>query len=41
MGQEYQYLFNEENIDRVIVRGYEDEEREAFMKKLNDYTRNH
>lgn len=37
IGIEGQYLFNHENIDRVFCRGYEDEERDAFIEALNKY----
>ncbi|MBR4357546.1 MAG: DUF4176 domain-containing protein [Butyrivibrio sp.] len=40
MGQDYQYLFNTENIDKVIHRGYEDSEREDFLKRLDNYLKN-
>ena len=33
---EYTYLFNEENIDKVIFRGYVTPEDEAFVKLLNE-----
>lgn len=34
MGEAGQYLFNHENIDQIFFRGYEDEEREGFLKGL-------
>ncbi len=37
VGAEYQYLFNHDNIDKVYFRGYEDEEREAFLEKLEEF----
>ena len=37
IGDEFQYLFNHEDIDEIIFRGYEDEEREKFIEKLADY----
>ena len=40
MGQDYQYLFNTHNIDKVIHRGYEDSEREDFLSRLEDYLKN-
>lgn len=40
MGQDYQYLFNSEDIDTIVSRGYEDKEREEFLEKLTDYLKN-
>ncbi|MBR5088499.1 MAG: DUF4176 domain-containing protein [Ruminiclostridium sp.] len=37
IGKNFQYLFNHENIEEVFFRGYEDEEREAFIEKLDEY----
>lgn len=37
MGQDYQYLFNHQDVDKIVNRGYEDLEREDFLKKLEDY----
>ena len=34
LGEEYQYLFNHEDINEVIFRGFEDAERAAFLEKL-------
>lgn len=34
IGEEFQYLFNHEDIDKIIFRGYEDEERTEFLAKL-------
>lgn len=34
IGIEGQYLFNQESIDQVFFRGYEDEERETFLDHL-------
>lgn len=34
LGDEYQYLFNHDNIAEVFFRGYEDEERATFVEKL-------
>ena len=36
IGDEFQYLFNAEDIDKVYFRGYENEEREAFLDRLED-----
>lgn len=32
----YQYLFNHEDINEIIFRGYEDDERTEFLRKLSD-----
>lgn len=32
-----QYLFNHSDIDEVFFRGYEDEERQAFIQNLSQY----
>ena len=37
IGDQFQYLFNHEDIDKVIFRGYEDEERASFIKKLTAF----
>ena len=37
IGSEYQFLFNHENIETVVFRGYEDDERTDFIGKLDDY----
>jgi len=37
MGQDYQYLFYHRDIREVVARGYEDEEREVFIKRLDEY----
>ena len=34
--ENYMYLFNNENIDKVIYRGYSDAEDEAFINHLNE-----
>lgn len=34
IGDEFQYLFNHEDIVQIIFRGYEDEERVEFLNKL-------
>lgn len=34
--ENYMYLFNNENIDKVIYRGYSDAEEEAFINHLNN-----
>ena len=37
VGDQFQYLFNHEDIDKIIFRGYEDEERDSFIKKLTAF----
>ena len=37
MGEGTQYLFNHNDIDTVFFRGYEDEEREAFITRLQEF----
>lgn len=34
IGDEFQYLFNHEDISEIIFRGYEDDERNEFITKL-------
>ena len=34
IGEGFQYLFNHEDIDKIVFRGYEDEERNEFLAKL-------
>ncbi len=35
IGNDFQFLFNHEDIDQVIFNGYQDEEREEFIDKLS------
>ena len=37
IGDQFQYLFNHEDIDKIIFRGYEGEERDSFIKKLTAF----
>lgn len=37
IGEQFQYLFNHEDIENVVFRGYEDEERAIFIEKLAEY----
>ncbi len=39
IGDEFQYLFNHEDITQVFYRGFEDEEREEFIRKLDEFYR--
>ena len=41
MGQDHQYLFNHSDIEQIIFRGYEDEERQKLMTALQAYVQNH
>ncbi|MDO5411618.1 MAG: DUF4176 domain-containing protein [Lachnospiraceae bacterium] len=34
IGEEFQYMFNHEDIKEVVFRGFEDEERSKFISKL-------
>ncbi len=34
IGEDYLYLFNHEDIKKVIFRGFEDKERKSFLKQL-------
>lgn len=34
IGEGFQYLFNHEDIEEIIFRGYEDSERAGFLDKL-------
>lgn len=36
IGQEYQLLFSHDLIEEIYFRGFEDEERTEFIKKLSD-----
>lgn len=35
IGEQFQYLFNHDDINEVVFRGYEDEERTEFLAKLS------
>jgi len=37
MGPEYMYLFNHGDINEVVIRGYEDDERKEFISKLSEH----
>ena len=37
MGDGTQFFFNHDVIEEVFFRGYEDEEREAFIERLAEY----
>ena len=36
IGEEHRYLFNQNDIEKVYFRGYEDEERTVFIEKLDE-----
>ena len=36
INEDYMYLFNHEDIETVVHRGYSDAEEEAFVAKLNE-----
>lgn len=40
MGIEYQFVFNHEDIDKVIFRGFEDDERKIFITELTEVYKN-
>ena len=35
IGEQFQYLFNHEDINEIVFRGFEDKEREDFLNKLS------
>lgn len=37
IGKQGQFLFNHEDIEKIFFRGYEDEERQVFLDKLESY----
>lgn len=37
IGEGGQFLFNHSDIEKVFHRGYSDDEREEFMKNINDF----
>lgn len=36
IGEGFQYLFNYEDIEKIVFRGYEDSERDSFLNKLSN-----
>lgn len=40
IGDEFQYLFNHEDIETIIFRGFEDEERTEFLERLSSFFNN-
>ena len=39
IGEDYMYLFNHEDIETVVSRGYSDAEEEAYVVELSKYGR--
>lgn len=37
IGEQFQYLFNHEDIEEIVFRGYADDERKAFIDKLAEF----
>lgn len=37
IGDQFKYLFNHDDIEKIFFRGYEDEERSEFIKKLSRF----
>lgn len=37
MGTDSQFLFQHKDIDRVVFRGYETEERDKFIERLSEF----
>lgn len=37
IGEDYKFLFNHSDIDKIFFRGYEDIERQDFIKNLEQY----
>lgn len=37
IGEQGQFLFNHENIEKVFFRGFEDEERTTFLNRLDSF----
>ena len=40
MGTESQFLFQHKDIEKVVFRGYETEERDAFIERLEEFYKN-
>lgn len=40
IGSEYSFLFNHEDIDRILFRGFEDIERQKFIERLSKFYQN-
>lgn len=37
IGEEYNFLFDREDVEQVFFRGFEDMERQEFINKLEEY----
>lgn len=37
IGEEYNFLFDREDVEQVFFRGFEDIERQEFINKLEEY----
>lgn len=37
IGDEYNFLFNQEDIEQIFFRGFQDIERQDFLERLSDY----
>lgn len=37
IGDQFQYLFNHEDIQQIVFRGFEDQERTTFLEKLAQF----
>jgi hypothetical protein len=41
IGAQAQFLFQHEDIEEIVFRGYENQERDAFIQKLDNYFKSH
>lgn len=37
IGPDFSYMFNHEDIDQIVFRGFEDDERQEFLNRLASY----
>lgn len=37
INEEYQFLFNHSDIDKIFFRGFDDIERQTFIDRLDEY----
>lgn len=40
INEDYKFLFDHSDIEEVYFRGYEDEERQTFMERLDEFYQN-
>lgn len=40
IGENVRFIFDHEDIEQIIFRGYEDDERTQFLNKLHDFFEN-